>query len=413
MSQKTRCKTKKGFIIILLLVLIVVVNTGCWSRKELNDLSIVTGLGVDKINGEYLVSVQIIRPAAITGKGGAGEAQIDKYEIRGKTVFEALRKMSTQIARRLYLSHLRVLAFSDELAKEGIGPVLDFFSRDHELRSDFNIVIVYNKPAKELLDILTPLEKIPADKINKSITVSERIWGHTILTNIDDLISEMETKGIEPVLPGIVIQGSTEKGKQTKQLQSGEPEALIHLSTLAVLKEDKFIGRLTNKESLGVNIVLDKLKSTIIPIPCNKEKGTKNFITMEIMRSKTKSKAEIIDGEPKINIQIENESNVADVPCDLDLTNNETINELEIKLEKEIKKTVETSIKNVQKKFKADIFGFGEMIHRKDPTLWKELRKDWDKNFATLPVEITVNAKIKRIGTTNNSFLKNMKKSKE
>lgn len=401
---------KKIATILLILVLIMVVNTGCWSRRELNDLSIVTGMGLDKVNGEYLLSAQVIRPAAIAGEKGGGEAQIDKYKITGKTIFECLRKMSTQIARRLYLSHIRVLAFGEEFAKEGIAPVLDFFSRDHELRSDFNIVIVHKKQASEILDILTPLEKIPADKINKSIEVSEKIWGHTVLTNIDDLIAILESKGQEPVISGIELKGSTDKGKRTTQLQSGEPEALLHITNLAVLKDDKLIGWLTPKESFGVNFVLDKLKATVISIPCKKENGKQNFITIELMRSKTKTKMETIDNKPKILIQTESEANVADVPCDIDLTNNKSIQELEKRTEKEIKKTIETSIKNVQKKYKVDIFGFGEIIHRKDPKLWRKMKNNWDDKFASLPVDISVNVKILRTGTTNNSFLKNMKK---
>lgn len=403
----------KKILVIFILLCVIVVNTGCWSRKELNELSIVTGLGLDKVKGEYLLSAQVIRPASIAGKGAGGQgsiSQIVTFETKGKTAFEAMRKMSTQVARRLYFSHLRLLAIGDEFAKEGIGPMLDFFSRDHEFRSDYNIVIVHKDRAEDLLDILTPLETIPALKVHQSIELSEKIWGHTLLTTIDDLIGEIISSGKEPVLSGIEIKGRQEKGEKTTELQSSDPDAILQHEHLAVFKQDKLIGWLTSEESLGTNFVLDKIKSTVIPIPCKKQKnGKQNYISMEIMKSKTKNRAEIIDDEPTIHIDISTEASIADVLCDIDITKTQTIYKIEGQLENEIKKKVETAIKNVQKKFKSDIFGFGEVIHREDPKLWKKLEKNWDKHFATIPVEVNVKVRILRTGTTNNSFMKNMK----
>lgn len=406
---------KKILILFSIILLTLIVNTGCWSRNELNELSIVTGMGLDKIKDEYLLSTQVIKPASIAGKGtgGGGTTNIVNFEARGKTPFEAMRKMSTQIARQLYFSHLRLLAIGDDFAKEGIGPVLDFFSRDHEFRADYNIVIVHKGRAEDLLDILTPLETIPALKIHQSVEMSERLWGHTLLTTIDDLIGEITSTGKEPLLAGIEIKGDEEKGEKISELQTASPDVILQHIHLAVFKKDKLMGWLTSKESLGTNFVLDKIKSTVIPIPCEQAKDNQKkkppLISMEIMKSKTKNKAEIIDDEPTIHIKINTEASVADVPCDIDMTKAKTIYQIENRLEKEIKNTVETTIQNVQKKFKLDIFGFGETIHREDPKLWKKLEKNWDKKFPTLPVDVSVKVKILRTGTTNNSFLKKIK----
>lgn len=406
----------KKLLILFMFIALIVMNTGCWSRRELNELSIVTGMGIDKVGNDYLLSAQIIRPNAIAGKGGGqgqggGVAQIINFETKGKTVFEAMRKMSTQVARRLYFSHLRLLAIGDEFAKEGIGPVLDFFSRDHEIRSDFNIVVVHKDRAEDLLDILTPLETIPALKVHQSIEVSERIWGHTILTTIDELIGQIINSGREPVLSGIEIKGVQEKGEKTVELQSSDPEAILQHIHLSVFKQDKLIGWLSSEESLGTNFVLDKIKSTIIPVPCGKDKnnGKQLYISAEIMHSKTKNKVEMIDDQPTIQVDINTEASIGDVPCTIDLTNSDNIMKIERKLEKEIKKRVEKTIKTVQTKFNSDIFGFGDMIYRKHPKQWKKLEKKWNQYFPTLPVEVNVKVKILRTGTTNNSFLKNMK----
>jgi spore germination protein KC len=378
----------------------------------MNELGIVTGMGIDKIGNEYLISAQVIRPTSIAGQGGTSTietSQIITFEARGKTIPEAVRKLSTQVSRELYFSHLRVLAIGDEFARQGIGPVLDFFSRDHEFRSDFSIVIVHKDRAEDLLDVLAPLENIPTLKIYQSISISEKIWGHTIIKTIDELISEITSKGKEPVFSGIEIKGHREKGERTTVLKTSDPDTILQHIHMAVFKQDKLIGWLTSDESFGTNFVLDKIKSTVITIPCKKSNGKQRYISAEIIHSKTKNKVEFIDNKPIIHVDITTEASIADIPCKIDITKTEEIYKIERKLEKEIQKKVATTIHNVQKKFKSDIFGFGEVIHRKNPKVWRKLEKNWDQHFATLPVEVNVKVKVLRTGTTNNSFLKNIK----
>ncbi len=46
----------------------------------------------------------------------------------------------------------------------------------------------------------------------------------------------------------------------------------------------------------------------------------------------------------------------------------------------------------------SDVFGFGNLIYRKLPQEWKRLEGRWDEIFPTLPVEIEVNATVRRAG---------------
>ena len=96
------------------------------------------------------------------------------------------------------------------------------------------------------------------------------------------------------------------------------------------------------------------------------------------------------------------EGNLSEVECDIDLTKPETIDQLEDRYEKQTKKLFEKEIKQVQEKYKSDIFGFGEAIYQADPEAWQKLKKDWDKNFENLRVNINVTGEIRRVGTISN-----------
>ena len=53
---------------------------------------------------------------------------------------------------------------------------------------------------------------------------------------------------------------------------------------------------------------------------------------------------------------------------------------------------------NKAQELNADVFGFGEALHRKYPKQWKELEKDWDEIFPELEVEIVVETQVSRSG---------------
>ncbi|WMT43378.1 Ger(x)C family spore germination C-terminal domain-containing protein [Paenibacillus sp. D2_2] len=151
----------------------------------------------------------------------------------------------------------------------------------------------------------------------------------------------------------------------------------------------------------------DNIKSTLEHTKCP-DGGN---VSLEIIHSKTKSRGKVVQGKPQIDINVQINGNISEVECrDLNLLDIKTIKMLEQLFNDRIKSIMEASIHTVQQKFGADIFGFGEIIHRSNPRAWKELRHDWDERyFRTLPVNIRVSVNIQRLGTTKDSFLKDMK----
>lgn len=74
-------------------------------------------------------------------------------------------------------------------------------------------------------------------------------------------------------------------------------------------------------------------------------------------------------------------------------------------MEEEIKRQIENSVQHMQKE-QADIFGFGEAVHRSDPKVWKELKKEWNNDyFPELKVNVKVDTYVRRSGLRNKSFL--------
>ena len=395
------------FKTICLLLIVSLFLSGCWSKRELNELAIVSALGIDKVDDEFEVTVQIVVPGEISSKAPtSGRSPVITHNAKGKTIFEAIRKMTTLSTRKIYFAHTQVVIIGDELAKEGINDALDLISRDHEFRNDFNIIIAHEATAKEVLNVLTPVEKVPANKIINSLRTSEKAWGSTISINIDELVSTLSSHEKSPIIPAIEIQGDAPLGMGKENVDKVKTPVILKYAGLAVFKEDQNIGLLTDEESKSVSFLSDKIKSTIEIIACPKG-GT---LATEITKSKTKIKGKFEKGTPKINVHIDVEQNVGEVECTINLTSQKSIDYVNKKTEELIKKQIEKSISTIQQTYRSDILGFGEELHRADPKEWKKIKNDWPTTFQDLAVNVEVKVKTKGLGTMQNSLLSKKKK---
>ncbi|MFI8495358.1 Ger(x)C family spore germination protein [Peribacillus butanolivorans] len=396
---------KRSYTMFIILIVFLLFTTGCWNRRELNELAITMAIGLDRTkDGQYLVTAQVVNPGELaTGKGGGGSGGSPTiiYQAKGATVFEAIRKMTKESPRKIYPSHLRVLVIGESLAKKGMGKPLDLLSRDWEIRSDFYIVVAKGMKAAEILKVPTSLEKIPANQIFDTLKVSATAWSATSFESLDELISDIVSEGKQPVLTGIQadIKGDEETSLSKQDVEMIDPPARLRFQGLAVFNDDKLVGWLNEKQSKTYTVITNKEKSTVVNLSC--PKGGK--AVYEVKKSNTKIKGKIKNGKPEIDLNIRVEGNLGEVECPIDLTKPETIEKLEKIYEKEAKKFFMNSIKQVQKNEKVDIFGFGEAIHRADPKAWKKLKKDWDKHFEHVPVNIKVQGEIRNIGTVGNS----------
>lgn len=394
---------KKSLIKLIMTIIFCTLLSGCWSSKELNELSITTAIGIDKSEEGVHVTLQIINPGEVAAEATARYTAVTTYSADGKTVFEAIRRLTLELPRRAYQAHVRLLVFGEEYAREGIGKALDFFSRDHEFRTDFYVIVAKEEKAEELLKVLTPLEKITANKIYSSLEISEKSWAPTKTVQLDELISSLVSEGKQAVITGVEVQGEPETGSDTQNVEKVKSPVTIKISNIAVFKKDKLIGWLNEDESKGLNYVEGNVTNTVYSVPC---KGGR--LAIEVIRTKSKVKGKVEDNKPHIDIKISAEGNVGDVECEIDLSKTDNIYKLEQLAAKVMKKIVNESIKKA-KDFQTDIFGFGEVIHRTDYKYWAVMKEDWDNKFKDITVNINVEFKIRRLGTINKSFQKEAK----
>ncbi|WP_342669980.1 Ger(x)C family spore germination protein [Domibacillus iocasae] len=387
--------------------------SGCWSQKELNELAIISAMAIDKNeDGKYVKTIQFVNPGNVAGGlqgGGGGQGPaVTVYTATGDTILEAHINASAKVSRRLYHAHANLLVISEEVAREeGIDGIIDAFERDPEVRTESKIVIARDAKAGDIVKSLTSIDKVPSEKVNKTLLVTERARGENIVVSIQDFISVSASLGREPVISGFRIKGEPEKGKKMENVQQSELDATLEASGLAVFKEEKLIDWYEGDLAKGTMWILDKIQQTDVKVSW---KGKKNAVVYNVIRQKTNVSADTKNTYPEMTIHVRAEGDIRELTTPVDITDPAVISDLEKEIEKEIKKQLEKAVTRTQKN-NSDIFGFGEVVHRTDPEKWKKMKRDWDDEyFPYVNVNVKVDAFIRRTGLRTNSFHSNTEK---
>lgn len=361
-------------------------QSGCWNSRELDALAIVRAIGIDTPtggSGKVQITAQIVKPQQIgstpkSGSSGDSEAFINETST-GDTVFSAVREMTSKSSRKLYFPHNEILIFGKDTAKGGIQKYLDFFERGHETRN-IVLIAVSETSAEELLDVEPALEQVPADDITETIKQYSDSTSQTQDVKLLDFINVYSNKSSSAIAPMLkVVQDGSKKH--------------IEVSGTAVFKADKLIGTLDKSEGRGLMWVLGKVKSGVIV--ADAPKG--NFVSAEIVRSKTKMTPVLENGKVVIKIKITEEGNIDEQIGTENLLGPPEVSDLEHNIAAVIEREINAALKKARE-LDTDVFQFGSAIEGKYPSEWKKMKDNWDEIFKTLEVELSIEASLRLSG---------------
>jgi len=396
--------------LLCIMLLVLTVTGGCWSRHELNELAIVTGIGIDKIDNDYLLSLQVLNMGqasaeSTAGSGGGSGLPVTTHYMKASSIFEGFRRLTTVLPRKLYFAHIRVMVFNEKVAREGLRDTLDLFVRDHEFRPDFYLVVTKEAEARKVMSLMLPIEQSPATSMLKSLEVSEAFWAPSIAVTLDEFVTNLMQEGKEAVLTGLELKGDVEKARSGANLKTVHPSGYPRFSRIGVFKKDKLVGWLNEDESRGFAYITDRVQATVTQVEC--EGGGR--ATIELLRSKTTMKASVVDGEPLIKLHITGEGNIGEIACSADFSKPDTLHSFERQAERQIDRLISQVIRKARQQYRSDIFGFGQAVFRNDPEGWKKLKKDWDEHFMRAKVETEMDIKLRRTGKVGDSFTNKIK----
>jgi spore germination protein KC len=381
----------------ILLTLAPCLLSGCWSVNEINDLAIITVLGIDKTDkAEFKISALVIRPSgsvsSISAAGGSSQqAPAIIATSTGDTVFSAMRKLSSVLAKKMYWAHLQAIVIGEQAAGENLIAALDILARQHEFRKNIHILATRGA-AEDIVRTKPLLEGSLGAEIDGLVRYS-RYTGSTTVNDISHFVASISSDTKDHFTGEI----SPSLYNGVKLTQDGGSVSALSIRGSAVFKKGKLIGWLNENETRGVMWVLGKVKSGIVEVTCPDDKHGK--ISLEITRASRQLKPSFSNDKPVMDATINVDAQIGEAVCpQLDL-NTDTLRKLNELLSAQVKLDIDQALQKVQKQWQTDIFQFGEAIYKKHPDQWKELAPEWRKNkLKAMKVNIQVKPQIWRSG---------------
>lgn len=384
-------KIKVKFLLILFLCLVC---SGCWNYNELNELAIVTGMGIDKTEDGIKVSLMISNSQSTQGSTREGEAQTTVFSGTGKNITEALEEIDVQNPRNLYLGHLSVAVVDEEIAREDISIITDALLRNPETAKKYYLILARDNKAEEILKSLSPLEFFPSQNISLNIQNSSKSQGIISDTKLSEFVINLLDNGVSATMPSISIKGNSNKIDNQEDLKETKPNATLETRSIGIFKDFKLVAWTTREESQGINIINNKIDRLYIT---NEFENDEQVV---VLIDSVKTKVNISNDKTLlVKINTKTKGAIVETNTDFNLKDTKVIEKINRKTEENMKKIIEKAIK-VAKENHSDIFGFGNMLYKKDYKYFNKIKSEWhDTYFPNLEVEVDVDVSLKSKGS--------------
>lgn len=381
-SMKRGSIMSKKKIFFIIIILSIIYMGGCWNYSEVNNKIIVAGAGVDynKEKEKLELTVEVVKPM-MTGE--KIEFQSEYFTSTGDNLFNTIRNMIPKTGKKIFWSHAKVVILSQEVIeeKEKLLSIIDFMKRDAEARDDIMLLVSREKTAKEILKTDIRIHEIISFHLEDMLENQKSVSKYRAVP-LWKFVDELSEEGISPTLPTVNVVNYNKK-------------KISQIFGTAVFKEAKKVGWLNGIETKAFLFIIDELKGGVITVKEIPIADKLTNISFEIFNNKTKVKPIYEDKKLKMKIDIETLVNIDEIDENIDFTNEKNLEIIQKKGEATIKEMIHSVMKKVQEEYRSDIFGFGEIISRENPKLWKEIKENWDEIFIGLDTQVNVKLKIR------------------
>ncbi|OQB23351.1 MAG: Spore germination protein B3 precursor [Firmicutes bacterium ADurb.Bin182] len=374
----------RKILAVILAVSICSLSCACMDYTGLNQMNIIIGVAIDKdvLTGEYILTYETVDITAIAKK----ETKSALIESRGESIFDAARNAKLKLINKLYFGNIESLIVSHQIAEEenGLSKVTDLFLRGTEVRETINIIISQEKTAAEILKAkpinTSFISTEAADIISEDAETTAKSYNIQLYNAYNTTLAE----GQELVIPVISCTVNNE-------------EPAVQTNGVAVFKDERLKGYLSPDETKYFLFVMDEIKGGLLVFKTKEDVS----VTMEVYRSSTKRSYTYENGRFKYTIEPKTKVFVTELSDRVNMINVAVKERVIADAEEFLSNNISAVVRKAQTVFRSDIFGFGGMINKKEPKLWRTISKDWDDYFRKIEIEVKP-----KIEIMNTGFLK-------
>lgn len=354
---------------VILLIFLTFICTGCYNYKELNELGIVSAMGISKDGDLYNLDIQLLN-VLDSEKSGLNKSPITVISGQGETIFEAARSMNKKTSKVFFLADVDYVFLDQSVLNDGLDEIMDFLIRDTRLSLNFLVVTSTENKSLDILSSISHFDTNSANNLYDAIMNSEIRYGGINSLHVRELINNYYAKGKYTIFPNVYIK-DTRKSSENDSLEDSKSESYVEVKNMVFFKDKEAI-ELTDEETKGVNFLRNKIKNATLTIECDG-----GYFTIETLESKMKLKSKLnID---QINVKGNVGAEIVYYGCKDNLDNADVLKNISKKAEKEVESYI-TKAFNKSKKYNYDFLGLGNYIYKNNYKYFDFENKDWNKD---------------------------------
>ncbi len=374
---------------LLPLLFCALLLSGCWDRREIEELKFITVMGVDRVPGnKVLLSFQVINTDQLTssqrqGSSAGGELYY-LVTVRGRNLYEAFHNYFTRKhGRRGIFSHLQAVMIGEEFARHGMPEYLDWLTRDREISVGTEAFLVKGQ-AYELMKIKPPQERLSGSYLEG---LAERTADVGLAPNVDipQMMILFTTPGRDALLPRLEKAKLDVKGDEKKN-------ETLQLNGAGVFRGGNLCGWLSTQQTRGYLWLKEEFRDPMAVVVPNEGRR----VSVDVHGVTAEIKPRVSGNKVSISVEVSASGEILEVFGPGQKVDEAFFLKVGGLLAQEIKKEITDTIAIAQN-LGSDFIGFGELVRGTvSAEQWKAM--DWRRQFSRVPIKVKVAGRIRRSG---------------
>ncbi|NQX59149.1 Ger(x)C family spore germination protein [Paenibacillus qinlingensis] len=335
--------------------LLLFILSGCWDNKDINHRSLPIAMGVSYSQGKYTVFLDIPKVSV--------KDAIEVVSESGDTINEIIDHISMNMESEIDLLHLKIIVVDKEFAKHGLNDGVASLIRSRHVSPKTLFVICDESPERffRKMDQTSTDGTMIYDFFQRNCGLSPEI----AYTQTWKIFRSIHSFTNDVVIP-IIKSGNT---------------TVLESTGSAIIKNGKMVGRLTNEETLLINVFNGKQTQGKIEVT--------GKATVQIVSNKLSHRSSFLHNEPLLTSKLKLKVIILDTRGGI----------TQVMIKDELSKLVVERFEKLFEKIRlggADVLGVGQYFRHE---LTRQQLEDWrSQYFANLKIDLEVSTSIRNTG---------------
>ena len=186
----------------ILLIVVLLLLSGCYDYKEINKLGIITAIGIDYKDENYIITLEVLNDQ---GDKDSNEVKAYTRTSEDKSLAKAVEKAADLLADEPNYTHVKLMVLGHGIIDGRFDNIVDFFMRSTYFRENFFVLGAMDVEAREILKTTSKENPVASSSIIDMMESLKYSSNSGVLKTFDQIIEETTAFGKDTCFSNITL----------------------------------------------------------------------------------------------------------------------------------------------------------------------------------------------------------------